>query len=216
MRLAQIAHALARPRKAGFVAILQRHFQSAAFNPIPRGIGVRALGQRHGAIQHAARIGNDFRTPFRVIALAGSRAGDGIRAVKRIIQAAPTRIGSVQRVTRIGNRHDKLRPGHGGDFRIHIRGAHRHLRGFRQQIADFLQEGGIGRLINRLGGIGAVPSINLFLQRVALGEQRGIGRHHLPQRAFHRCPEARRLHARAGQGFVFNEILQNGGNKKPL
>ena len=216
MRFAQIAHALARPLEARLAAILQCDFQRATFNPIPRGIGVRALGQRHGAIQHTARIGNHLGTPFRVITLAGGRAGDGIRAVKRIIKAAPARIGGVQRVTRIGNRHDKLRPGHGGDFRIHIRGAHRHTCGFRQQIADFLQEGGIGRLINRLGWVRLVPGINLRLQRIALREQRGIGRHHLPQRAFHRVPEAGRLHARAGQGFGFDEILQNGGNKKPL
>ena len=138
MRFAQIAHALARPRKAGFAAILQRHFQSAAFNAVARSIGVRSLGERHGAIQHAARIGNYLGTPFRVIALARSRAGDGIRAIERIIQAAPARIGRIQRITRIGHGHDKLRPGHGGDFRIHIRGAHRHTGRFRQQIADFL------------------------------------------------------------------------------
>ena len=88
--------------------------------------------------------------------------------------------------------------------------------GFRQQIADFLEEGGIGRLIYRLGGVGAVPGINLRLQFITLGEQRGIGWRHLTQRAFHRVPEARGLHPRAGQGFGFNEILQNGGNKKPL
>ena len=163
MRFTQEAHALARPRKAGFAAILQRDFQGAAFNAVARGIGVRALGERHGAIQHAARIGNHLGAAFRVITLAGSRAGNGIRAIQRIIQAAPTRIGSIQRIARIGNRHDKLRPGHGGDFRIHIRGGHRHLRGFRQQIADFLQEGGIGRLINRLRRVRLVPGINLRL-----------------------------------------------------
>ena len=90
------------------------------------------------------------------------------------------------------------------------------MRRFGQQIADFLQEGGIGRLINRLRRVGLVPGINLRLQGIALGQQRGIGRHHLPQRAFHRFPEAGGLHARAGQGFGFDEILQNGGNEKPL
>ena len=216
MRFAQIAHALARPREAGFAAILQRHFQGAAFNAVARGIGMRSLGERHGVIQHAARIGDHLGAAFRVIALVRWAARNGIRAVKRIIKAAPARIGGIQRITRIGNRHDKLRPGHGGDFRIHIRGAHRHTCGFRQQIANFLQEGGIGRLINRLGWVRLVPGINLRLQRIALGQQRGIGRHHLTQGTFHRVPEAGWLHARAGQGFVFNEILQNGGNKKPL
>ena len=216
MWFAQIAHALARPCETRLAAILQRHFQGAAFNAVARGIAMRSLCERHGAIQYTARIGYHLRTAFRVITLAGSRTRNGIRAIKRIIQAAPARIGGIQRVARIGHRHDQLRPSHGGDFRIHIRGADRHIWRFRQQIADLLQEGRIGRLINRLGGVGAVPGINLFLQGVALGEQRGIGGHHLTQRAFHRIPETRGLHASARQGFGFNEILQNGGNKKPL
>ena len=101
MRFTKETHALARPREAGFAAILQCDFQSAAFNPVARGIGVRALGERHGAIQHTARIGNHLGTPFRVIALAGSRARNDIRAIQRIIKAAPARIGGVQRITRI-------------------------------------------------------------------------------------------------------------------
>ena len=46
----------------------------------------------------------------------------GVRAVERIVERAPARVGCVQRIARVGSRHDELRARHASDLVIDVAG----------------------------------------------------------------------------------------------
>ena len=124
-------------------------------------------------------------SPRRQLALAG----DHIGAVKRIVQAAPARVGSVERIAGIGDRHNKLRPADRGDLGIEIFGFDPKILRLVLEISDLAQERLISRRIPRCRTIVAMPVIDLVLHPVAdfqkLAIARHIGRDHLGKP----CPE---------------------------
>ena len=114
---------------------------------------------------------------FGIVARAARRPavlGNRIGAVERIVEAAPARVGSVQRVARIHHRHDELRAGDLGDLRIDVRGRDREVGSLRQQVSDPLQEGLVFGEIEVPPAPFAVPAIDLRLQAVALGQKRPV------------------------------------------
>ena len=130
--------------------------------------------QRHGVVEK--RLG--FRDHLGAARLVETFAGfarimrDRVGAVEGIVEAAPARVGGVQRVARIGERHHELRPADLADLFIDIGGLDLLGRGFRQEIADLLEERGIGIHVERLALVGAMPAVDLCLQRIAHREQR--------------------------------------------
>src|SRR3546814_13603088 len=100
-------------------------------------------------------------TLFPYTTLCRSRRGrriERVGAVKRVVQAAPARIGGVEGKAGVEGGDDELRPRHRRDFRVDIRGADREGRGFGDQIGNLAQKGFIGRGVVRLDGSGVVRS----------------------------------------------------------
>src|SRR5439155_20067924 len=94
-------------------------------------------------VQDLPRLRHDARTAYLLVAAPACGAvvlRDRVGTVQRIVQAAPTGIRGVQRIARIGHRHDELRAGDAGDLGIDIAGADRKVCRLRLQIADATQE----------------------------------------------------------------------------
>ena len=85
--------------------------QSAVFDIIAPHIGMAGADNRKGFIQKHPCARHNPRASPAFIAPRRRRTAHGIGAVKRVIQAAPARIGRVERIARVGDRHHQLRPG---------------------------------------------------------------------------------------------------------
>jgi hypothetical protein len=171
--LAVVTRELRRVGQAGLATVMARD-QGAVLHRIAHHGRVRPVRQRHRLVQEGFGPGHHLGAASRVEAFAaGGAIGiiDRVGAVQRVIQAAPPRIGCVQGVTRVADRHHQLRPGDGGDFGVHVCGGDTEGRRLRQEITDAAQEALIGRLV--VGGalVFVVPGIDLRLQLVPPGQQ---------------------------------------------
>ncbi len=170
-----------------------------------------AAGQRSRLIEDGPGLGDNEVTTDLVVAPAAGRpvvVGNRIRPVKRIIQAAPPRIGRVQRVAGIGDRHHQLRPGNRRDFRVHVRGVHRDRRRFLDQIADVPQETQIALWVGRFALVGHMPGVDLRLDGVAFAQQRLAARRQVLQQRREPVPERGLRHASPRQSLARDEIIQ--------
>ena len=114
------AHELAGVLQAQ-AATRQRHRKRAMAHLIGMRIGMAATGQRRNLIQHLTGIGDDGGATLHIIARL-ALARDGVGAIERVIEAAPARIGGVEREAGIGGWHHQLRPRGLGDLIIDIGG----------------------------------------------------------------------------------------------
>ena len=131
-----------------------------------------------------------------------------IRTVKRIIKAAPTRIGGVDGKARIFHRHDQLRAGDFGNLIIDILRVDCKIRTFRHQIADFFEKRLISGRIMRLALACLMPIVDLHLQGIALCQQCLIGIAMRVQHLGHGGPKAICRDIRAFNGFISDKIRQ--------
>jgi hypothetical protein len=77
-------------------------------------VAVAAGCQRHGLVEEVARESDDARAAHRVVGRAARGTavlGEGVGTVERVVQRAPARVGGIQRVARVEQRHHQLRPG---------------------------------------------------------------------------------------------------------
>ncbi|MNR03183.1 hypothetical protein D3C85_1190640 [compost metagenome] len=165
-----------------------------------------ALNQGRRLIQQGAGAHDDLRPALGVIAAALRRLAQRVRAVQGVIQAAPTRIGGVQQIAGVGQRHDQLRPGHGRDLGIDIGRLGPRVGPLGLDVADLAQEGLIGILI-RLPRMGPVPVVQLRLQLVTPRQQRAVLRGVFGQQPLEPGPEGLRRHARPRRCLVAHEGL---------
>ena len=116
-------------------------------NGIFRHIRVTPPFQRHDSIKEFASPLNDsicaFPTEFcgrgrRVIFRLSDSGG-----IKRIVKAAPARIGCIERVAGIVNRNDQLRCTDIGNLTINILHLHLERWTFFDQVADVSQESSV-------------------------------------------------------------------------
>jgi hypothetical protein len=212
--LAAIAGELPAVLQTDGAAVRERNRERAIFDRIAARVGMRAGCERHGLIEKAPRPGDDKLAARRIVALHGRRLRiprNGIGAVERIVERTPARIGGVERVTRIADRHHKLRPGNGGDLCIDVGGVDLEVRSFRHEIADLGEEcllrGNVGRLPAPL----AIPGVDLGLQFIAPREQRPIARRKIVDDAIKPAPESRWVDGSARNHFVHDEIVQDLG-----
>ena len=72
---------------------------------------MRGANQRRDPVEEIASPGDDQAAARGIVSFDG-RIGrrQRIRAIERVIERAPARIGGIERITRIGDRHDQLRP----------------------------------------------------------------------------------------------------------
>ena len=198
----------------GGVAALQLDRELAGDDAVGRHIGVASGRQRHGGIEKRLGLGDHLVAARLVVALAGFAriVRDRIGAVERIVKAAPARIGGVQRIARIGQRHHQLRPADLADLLVDVGGLDLVRRRFGQQIADLLQERRIGVHVERLALVGAMPAVDLRLQGVADRQQFAVPRSQIAQDGGKPGPEGIGRNPGLGGGFLGDEIEQNGGD----
>jgi hypothetical protein len=143
---------------------------------------------------------------------SGRGLGDGVGAVQRVVQAAPARVGGVQRVARVQDGHHQLRAGLHGQLGVHVPGGDLDLGRHRHQVADAFQEGAVGAHVLDRAGVGLVPGVQLGLQAVALGQQGGVLGRQLGDDGRKALPETALVHAGAGQHLAVDEVVELGGH----
>ncbi|MNV16863.1 hypothetical protein D3C71_1076340 [compost metagenome] len=176
---------------------------------------MRARGQRRRVVQHLARKRNHLGAAHGVVALALFGAAffaDGVRAIQRVIQAAPARIGGVECITCVQDGHHQLRAGLGGQLVVHVGGGRLHLGGLGHQVADLFEEAAVGHHVLDGAGVGLVPGVQLGLQAVALGQQGDVARGQVRHDGVKALPEGGGIDTRAGQHLVFDKAVQGGGH----
>ena len=165
-----------------------------------------AIGQRDCLVHEALGSRDDRCAAFLIIAARLSRRGvERIGPVEGIIQAAPSRIGSIEEEARIEDRDNQLRPGHGRDLRIDILGSDREVARLRDKITDFLEEIAIIGGIVRLSGMRLVPAVDLALQILSRVEKRGIARCEFAKQRCQSLPEGPGILAQRRQDVCFDK-----------
>ena len=183
--------------------------QRTPSNRVSRHAGMRNTVKRGNFVKQCLGTAYYFIAACRIIAADRRHIavlGNNIRTVKRIIQAAPTGIGRINRKSCILDRHHKLRAGDFGNFRVNIGGFDLEIRPFRNQIADLFQKRAIGGRIMRVAFLRHMPRVNFDLQVVAFGEQCFVRVAMCIDDFSRRCPENIGRHVRARNSFIFDEI----------
>ena len=181
------------------------------------GVAVTALRQRHRLIEECPCPGDHARATHAVVAQPARGAvilRDRVSAVERIVEAAPARVRSVERVARIRQRHYELRARDGGDLVVQVGGADRKVGGLRQQIADLAQEALIRDRIDRRAYVDAMEVVDAGLQLVAQVEELPVERRKLVDQGRKPAPEFLRRHARARQCLGLDEIIERTCDRK--
>ena len=174
-------------------------------------VSMRAGSKRHGFIQKVPGPGDHALAALRIVpfALCLAVSRNGVGAVERVIQRAPSRIGCIECVPRIANRHHKLRAGDSGDFRVDIRSIDLESRTLGHEIADLPEKRFVSGLVEVAAAPSSIPVIDLCLQLVTPLQQRAIERSELLNDAVQAPPKRRRLDAGAGKYFMDDEIVEN-------
>ena len=182
--------------------------------PIFLDVPVAALRPGENLVQETLGPADDGRAAHGIVggvlrAAFGFR--DDVRAVERVVETAPTRIGGIERVAGVVYGHHQLRARAARDFVVHLRRGNRpggpqsgRRRGL--QVADVLQEGAL--LLGRAAALLPVPLIDAPLELVPAGQQALVPRaqrlHHIGQVS----PKSVRFYARAGGDFVLHQGVQ--------
>ncbi len=214
LRRAAIAGELRGRRKAGLAA-LQAHDELAARDRKARGFRPRRAVQRGGPIEEGAHPGDDLGAARRVVAAAARRAvvlGNGVRAVERVVERAPSGIGRVQREAGVEDGHDELRPRDGGDLGIDVAGLDGEGLAFGHDVADLAQKRLGFRAVHRPPLPFAAPVVDPRLHRVADRQKLAIARGEIAEDLGKRAPEPVGLDPGAGQSLALDEVLENGGD----
>jgi hypothetical protein len=213
--LTLVADEAGRILQAGGGAALERHDQAAALDTVAGGVGMRAAFQRGGLVEHFAGISDHLGATHRVVAGALGRAavfGQGVGAVQGVIERAPASIGGIERVAGVEDGHHQLRAGLQRQLGVDVGGGGLGAGGWRHQVADFFQEGAVGRHVGDRAGVGGVPGIDLGLQAVAFGQQRGVLGRQVMNDGVEAAPEGGAVHAGARQHLLVDEAGQGGIN----
>ena len=160
-------------------------------------------------VEKFSRPGDDLGAAHGIVAAGPGRAailGNRIRAVQRIVERAPARIGGVQRVARVHDGHDQLRSGDAGDLVVDIGRLDLEIRPFRHEVADLGQHRFVGRGIVRLAFAGDMPRVDLGLHFGALGDQRAIAGAEVVDQAIEPGPEFRLVDSGSRQGLARDEV----------
>lgn len=213
-RIALVADELRGIGQAG-AAALQRDHELAVLHAVAGRHLVGTVFERRGLVEHLAREFDDLGAAHGVVALAlfGTAGfGNGIGAVERVVQRTPARVGGVERVACVEDRHYQLRAGLQRELGIDVRGGGLRALGLRQQVADLLEEGAVGRHVGDGAGVLLVPGVELGLQAVAFGQERDVLRREVMDDGVEAFPENIAGHAAGGQDLVFDEAVKLGRN----
>src|SRR5262249_36299478 len=155
-------------------------------------VTVAAVGKWHALIKHGAPARHDSLTAYLVVRTCAGGAAvlrDGIRAIECIVEAAPARVCGIQRISRVGERHDELGPGNYRDFVIDISGSDSKVVPFGQNIADVTQKPLVVAQIKWLAGALTMILIDAGLELVANLKQLAIALAAVTQQFGEAAPE---------------------------
>ena len=212
--IALVADERGRVLESGAAAV-QRDDQRAVLHGIGSGVLVRAVDQGRGLVEHVAREGDDLGATHRVVAralLGALGLGDGVGAIERVVERTPARVGGIERIARVEDRHHQLRAGLQGQLGVDVGGGGLHVGRLRQQVADLLQVRAIGGHVGDRAGIELVPGVELDLQAVALGQQRGVLGGQVGHDGVETLPERGAVDAGGRQHPVLDEAMEFVGD----
>ena len=174
-----------------------------------------AAGEWDGLIKHGAPARHNSLTAYLVVRTCAGGAAvlrDGIRAIECIVEAAPARVCGIQRISRVGERHDELGPSNYRDLVIDISGADSKIVAFWQNIADVTQKALVVAQIKWLAGALTMILIDAGLELVANLEQLAIARAAVAQQLGKAAPERFSRDACSRRCLPFDELIQGLGN----
>jgi hypothetical protein len=172
-------------------------------HPVRGDVRVGALAEREELVEQPVNLGDHLRAAPGVVArfqLVVKR--QGVRAVQRVEQRAPTGVRGVERVPRHGRGHDELWARDLGDLPVHPLHLHARLLE-RQEVADLGEEPLVGLDVAR--AVLRVPGVDPSLQLVAPGQQLGRSRHEPLLQPGERRPEPLGIEVETGQQLVGHE-----------
>ena len=176
---------------------------------------MRAGSERRGLVQEAPRPGDHALAALGIVAFARRRLAvprNSVRAIKRVVERAPSRIGGIERIARVTDRHHQLRSGDGGDFVVDIGGVDFEGRPFGNEITDLLKEGLVRGLVERAAAPAPIPIVYFCLQGVPALQQRAVQRGEAVNDAIKPQPKRRGLDPGAGKDLVDDEVVKDPGN----
>ena len=221
--LALVADKLADVGQVRNGSVSQRDGQLPVLDRVLARIGVRAVSERHGVVEELAGEGNDFGATQGVVRLA-VRRGFGraigfrnrIRAIERIVERTPARVGGVQRIACVEHRHDQLRAGLQRELGVDIVGGRFHAGRLGDKVSDRRQELAVARHIPDRTGMRAMPGIHFGLETIALGQQGRVFRRQIVDDFIKTLPEGCAVDASARQYVVFDKPVENRGDLKAI
>ena len=177
-------------------------------------VRVAALAQRRGSVQEllgARHHALAARLVEAAPALGPTVLRNGVGAVKRVVERAPARVGGVERIARVRDRHHELRAGDAGDLIVHVLGADRKILRLGPEIADVAQELLVASRVKGFFGAVAMVRVDAALQLIAQVEQAAVTRREVTHERVQAVPERVRFGASAREGFPFDEVVEDFG-----
>ena len=180
---------------------------------------MRAAGERGDFIQKPLGPLEHLVAAHGIVAAPAGRAarfGNRIGAVQRIVEAAPTGVGRIQRIARVGHRHHELGAGNARYLVVHVLGVDAEVVPLLNQISDRAEKSPVGRNVEGFTFAGTMPFVDLHLQSIALGQQRAIPGGEIVNDAVESGPEASFRYACTREDFPVDEVVKNAGDAEPF
>ena len=212
----------ARVAEARLAPLGQPNQQRAAL-PVPLErvgdhVSVASLPERDDLVEERPAPRDHPGSPGRVV--GGGRvpgpvllpllAGNHVRAVEGVVEAAPARVRGVQRVAGVVDGDDELRSGERADLGVHVLG--RDAEGLRlgEEVARRLEVRAVGTGVPRLARPLAVPAIEPRLMRGSDVEEPPVLGGELRDDAAEGLPHRVRIEPRAGRNLVAHQLVEQG------
>ena len=194
---------------------VQGGLQMTVDNVVRGDVRVGTVDQRQSLVQEVTTPCDNAVTADLVVArgvlLRTAIFRNSVGAVQRVVKRAPACVRSVDGETGVEDRHNQLRASGGSDLGVDALGGDLEVTRVVNEVADFLQECDVLVLI-LLARVLLVPSVELFLQLIALGQQLAVARSVLSNDVTKAIPELslrifRRL-TNSRQQFIINKRKQ--------
>jgi hypothetical protein len=158
-------------------------------------------------VEEDAHPGNNLLAAgFVVRALRWARA-EHVGPVDGVVERAPARVGRVQCVASVADRHHELRSGYFGDLRVHTLGLHTEIGADRDDVSDRFEECAVRAGVECLPGALAMPLIDLFLEARPRRECLFDFWRGLCDKVGETTPELVRFDLEAGQNLTDDELV---------
>ena len=184
-----------------------RH-ECSCFDPVLVDVGMASFGQRRNPVEEVTGPGDHAVSSGRIVGAGFGQVAKRIGAVQRVVERAPTGVGSVECIASVHHRHDELRSGRERELGVDVRGGHAEVRTFGYQVADLLEEGAVLGRIVRLTTTGLVPSVDGGLKLLAPFEQLPVAGSEVSDETGETGPEPVGVDTGAGQRLVLHQLVE--------